>query len=310
MTNRWDPAVLITGGAGFIGSHVARELASVADVTVLDTSEVPAIDLPETVTNETLDVRNDNALSTAVANAETVIHLAAAVSVARSTTDPLGTNAVNLDPMLSILEAAREHTTRVIFASSAAIYGHPQTLPIAETHPTYPTSPYGIQKLTGDHYARLYHDLYDLETVALRYFNVYGPGQSGGDYAGVVTAFISQALDNEPITVHGDGEQTRDFVFVDDVVQANRLAADTDAVGEAFNIGTGSAITIRELAELIQDITDTHSDIVHTDARAGDIEHSKADIENAKIRLGYEPTVSLEEGLERTVTWFRAQRHD
>jgi UDP-glucose 4-epimerase len=144
--------------------------------------------------------------------------------------------------------------------------------------------------------------------VALRYFNVYGPRQVASDYSGVISIFIDQALSGEDITVHGDGEQTRDFVFIDDVVQANLDAATTDAVGEAYNVGTGESVTIRELAELIQDITDTCSDIVHTDARTGDIEHSKADISKARADLGYEPTVSLREGLKQTIEWYRTQR--
>jgi len=181
-------------------------------------------------------------------------------------------------------------------------------VPITEDHPNEPTSPYGLDKLATDHYARLYNDLYDLETVALRYFNVYGPGQVAGDYSGVISVFIDQALSGEDITVHGDGEQTRDFVYIDDVVQANLKAATTDAVGEAYNVGTGESVTVRKLAELIQDITDTDSDIVHMDARTGDIEYSEADISKANEHLEYEPTVSLREGLEQTVKWYREEQ--
>ncbi|MFC6719910.1 NAD-dependent epimerase/dehydratase family protein [Natrialbaceae archaeon GCM10025810] len=175
-----------------------------------------------------------------------------------------------------------------MLASSAAVYGHPQSIPITEADANEPTSPYGLDKLASDHYARLDHDLYGLETVALRYFNVYGPGQVAGDYSGVISVFIDQALSGEEITIHGDGEQTREFVYVDDVVQANVKAATTDAVGEAYNIGTGESVTIRELAELIQDITDTDADIVHTEARPGDIDHSEADISkvNRQCRCG------------------------
>jgi UDP-glucose 4-epimerase len=205
---------------------------------------------------------------------------------------------------VNVLEAARKTDTRVVLASSAAIYGHPESTPIDEAHPLDPTSPYGLDKLTADQYTRLYNDLYGLDTVSLRYFNVYGPGQTGGDYAGVITVFIEQALNDDPITVHGDGDQTRDFVFIEDIVQANLLAAKTEHVGAAYNIGTGESITIRELAELIRDITNSDSEIVHTEPRDGDIEHSKADISKATEQLDFEPTVSLREGLKRTIDWY------
>ncbi|WP_119821853.1 NAD-dependent epimerase/dehydratase family protein [Halalkaliarchaeum desulfuricum] len=217
---------------------------------------------------------------------------------------PHESHTINATGTLNVLDAAREHDVRVVVASSAAIYGHPEDTPIDESHPKEPTSPYGLDKLTADHYTRLYHDLYDLDTVALRYFNVYGPGQTGGDYAGVVSVFIEQALAGDDITVHGEGDQTRDFVFVEDVVRANLAAARTDHVGEAYNVGTGESVSIRELAELIQDLTDTDSDIVHTDPREGDIDHSRADISTARAKLDFEPTVSLREGLERTIEWF------
>jgi UDP-glucose 4-epimerase len=207
---------------------------------------------------------------------------------------------VNIDPMLTILEAARHADTRVVLASSAAIYGQPAYLPIDETHPKEPTSPYGLEKLTADHYCRLYHELYDVETVALRYFNAYGPRQQGGDYSGVISIFRDQALADDDITVEGDGEQTRDFVHVDDIVQANILAAtNDDAVGEAFNVGTGNSISIRELAEIVHDVTDSNSDIVHVDTREGDIDRSEAAIDKAQDVFGYEPKYSVAEGLEQ-----------
>lgn len=162
-----------------------------------------------------------------------------------------------------------------------------------------------MDKLTADHYARLYHEHYGLDTVALRYFNVYGPGQIGGDYAGVISVFIEQALAGEPITVHDDGEQTRNFVFVEDIVDANLQAAETECVGEAYNVGTVESISIRGLAELIQRLTDSNSEIIHTDAREGDIEHSEADISKSRDNFDYEPEISLCEGLEQTIEWWQ-----
>jgi UDP-glucose 4-epimerase len=304
-----NQTVLITGGAGFIGSHLSETLLRDNDVRVFDalTTGNRSNVTPEATFLEA-DLREKDELTNAVTGTDLLFHEAALVSVARSIEKPLTSHEINAEATLRLLEAARAQNARVVLASSAAIYGHPESIPITEDQSKEPTSPYGLDKLTLDHYSRLYHDLYDLETVALRYFNVYGPRQVASDYSGVISIFIDQALSGEDITVHGDGEQTRDFVYIDDVVQANLNAATTDAVGEAYNVGTGESVTIRELAELIQDITDTDSDIVHTDARTGDIEHSKADISKAKADLGYEPTVSLREGLEQTIEWYQKQR--
>ncbi len=301
--------VLITGGAGFIGRHLVETLVFENEVRVFDNLTTGRLaNVPNRATLLEDDIQNENALTRATDSIDIIFHEAALVSVAHSVEEPQTSHEINAEATLSLLEAARNEDARVVLASSAAIYGHPESIPITEDHPKEPTSPYGLDKLATDHYARLYNDLYDLETVALRYFNVYGPGQVAGDYSGVISVFIDQALSGEDITVHGDGEQTRDFVYIDDVVQANCKAATTDAVGEAYNVGTGESVTIRELAELIQDITDTDSDIVHTDERTGDIEHSKADISKADQQLEYEPTVSLREGLEHTVEWYRQRR--
>ena len=187
-----------------------------------------------------------------------------------------------------------------MFASSAAIYGHPQYLPIDESHPKQPPSPYGLEKLTADQYCRLYHDLYGVETVALRYFIVYGPRQHDSDYSGVISVFQRQARAGDEITVDGDGTQPRDFIHVEDIVQANLRAATVDAaVGEAFNIGTSESISIRELAETIRELTDSDADIVHTDPRDGDIEQSRADITKARSELNFEPHYTIEDGLQQ-----------
>lgn len=304
-----DQQILITGGAGFIGSHLTRQLAADNDVRVFDiltSGQKPTV--PDDVDLIEADIRSQSAVTTALQGVDLVFHEAALVSVDASVEAPQESHENNVEGTINVLEAARQHDARVVLASSAAIYGHPESIPVTEQQAKTPTTPYGLDKLTCDHYARLYNELYGLETVALRYFNVYGPGQTGGDYAGVISIFIERALADDPITVHGDGEQTRDFVFVDDIVAANRLAAETTATGESFNVGTGSSITIRELAERIRELSDSDSEIVHTEAREGDVRHSQADITNASAQLGYEPTVSIEEGLERTIEWFREQR--
>jgi UDP-glucose 4-epimerase len=196
-----------------------------------------------------------------------------------------------------LLEHARAEGARVVLSSSAAIYGQPDDVPVKETQSKNPESPYGADKLALDTYARLYYDLYGLETVALRYFNVYGPRQTAGDYSGVISIFLDQAKAGEPITVEGDGEQTRDFVYVDDIVQANLAAGTTEAVGEAYNVGTGESISINELAHEIRAAAGSSSEIVHVDARSGDVRDSRADIAHIRENLGYEPTSTLEEGL-------------
>lgn len=255
--------------------------------------------IPEDASSIHADIRDDEALRDAVSAADVVFHEAAQVSVQRSINDPEASRAVNVDPLLTILDAARDTDTCVVFASSAAIYGHPQSLPINESHPKAPTSPYGLEKLTADHYCRLYRELYDVDAVALRYFNAHGPRQQAGDYSGVISIFRDQARAGDALTVEGDGTQTRDFIHVDDIVEANILAATTDeASGEAFNIGTGSSISIRELATTIREVTNSNSDIVHVDSREDDIEHSEADIRKARDVFGFEPTYDITEGLE------------
>jgi len=291
--------VLVTGGAGFVGSHLASSLAADNTVVVLDDLSAGAKEnIPEEATFIRGDVRDREAIDDVLGGIDVVFHQAGLVSVGDSVDRPLRSHSMNVRGTLAVLEAARRNDVRVVFASSAAVYGDPETTPVAESDPLRPRSPYGIDKLAADHYVRRYNDLYGLETVALRYFNVYGPGQSATDYSGVISAFVSQARAGDPLTVHGDGTQTRDFVHVDDVVRANRLAATTDHVGEAFNVGTGTAVTIYDLAEAVRERFDADSPIVHTDPRPGDVSHSRADLSRARQRLDYEPTASLETGLE------------
>ncbi|GAB3664583.1 SDR family oxidoreductase [Halopiger thermotolerans] len=292
----------MTGGAGFIGSHLVDALNSHNEVRVLDDfSTGSRSHLPDGVDVFEGDVRDPMLLQRAARGVDLIFHHAAIVSVTQSVDAPRQSNRTNLEAGLLVLEQARQEDARVVVASSAAIYGHPEELPVSERAATNPTSPYGVQKLALDQYARLYEELYDVPTVALRYFNVYGPRQQG-PYSGVISTFLEQARAGEPITIEGDGEQTRDFVHVDDVVRANLRAATTSNVGEAYNIGTGDRTSIRDLAETIRDATDSSSPIVHKDPRPGDIRHSRADVSKAGRDLGFEATVGLESGIRSLVS--------
>jgi UDP-glucose 4-epimerase len=302
MTDITNKTILVTGGAGFIGSHLVDSLVADNEVRVLDnltTGSEENINQDATFING--DVRDETELGEALQNVDIVFHQAAQVSVNKSVENPEESFSNNTDATLKLLEHARNLDFQLIIASSCAIYGEPVELPITEDHPKDPQSPYGLEKLTVDRYVRLYNELYDVETVALRYFNVYGPRQSGGEYSGVISAFLQQTMNNEPIIIHGDGSQTRDFIHVDDVVRANRLAAVTDTAGEAYNVGTGSSVSIRHLAERIRDVCDSSSDITHGDPRKGDIEQSRADIDNIRTQLGFDPEIDLTEGLESLI---------
>jgi len=296
-----DRTVLVTGGAGFIGSHLVDALHPHNEVRVLDTfSTGDRAHLPEGVAVIDGDVRDPIAVQEAARGVDIIFHHAALVSVSQSVDAPRQSNETNLEASLLLLEQARQEDARVVVASSAAVYGHPDELPVSETARTNPTSPYGVQKLALDQYTRLYEELYGLETVALRYFNVYGPRQQG-PYSGVISTFLEQARAGEPITVEGDGQQSRDFVHVSDVIRANMQAATTDAVGEAYNVGTGQRTTIEELAETIRDATGSSSPIVHREPRPGDIRHSGADTSKATRELGFETRISLESGIRSLV---------
>jgi UDP-glucose 4-epimerase len=299
METPTDQSILVTGGAGFIGSHLVETLAADNDVVVVDNLSGGRREwVDDRATLIEGDVRNEQTVARAVDGVDLIFHQAANVSVQRSVEAPVESHETNVDATLRLLEHARNEDARFVFASSAAIYGTPEAVPIDESDPKRPTSPYGAEKHAADQYCRLYHDLYDVETVALRYFNVYGPRQRGGQYSGVIDVFLDQADRGEDITVHGDGAQTRDFVHVDDVVAANCLAAVNGTPGEAYNVGTGDSISIRALAELVRETTETTSDIVHVDAREGDIEQSRPSIEKIQAELGFEPRRSLEAELE------------
>ena len=284
-------SVVVTGGAGFIGSRLAAALARVCDVTVLDhfsTGDPDAV--PDAATVVRGDVRDVDAVHEVTADADVVFHQAAMASVGRSVRSPVECHAHNASGTMTVLDAARRTDTRVVFASSAAIYGHPESVPIHESDPKTPTSPYGVAKLAGDQYVRAFADLYGLPTVVLRYFNVYGDRPGGDD---VVSQFADSARGGDPLVVHGDGSQTRDFVHVDDVVRANLRAAVTDATGRAYNVGTGDPTSIRDLADLVRDAADGPVEVTSRPGREADIDRSHASVRRAREHLGFEATVDL-----------------
>ncbi len=301
--------VLVTGGAGFIGSHlVDRLLAEGFEVIVLDNLRSGSLDNVRRHVGEggfrfvQGDVRDARLVDGLVGDVDCVFHLAALVSVPESVRDPVLTHDINVNGTLNLLKASVDRgVERFVYASSCAVYGNAEQMPIKEGCPTRPMSPYGVSKLTAEGYVRKYFEDFGLETVCLRYFNVYGPRQAYSDYSGVITQFINRVRKGLPLMVFGDGEQTRDFVYVEDVVEANMLALKSGkAAGEVFNIGTGVATSINQLAETLLDIADKRDlKILHYRAREGDIRHSVADISKAKEKMGYSPKVTLREGLKK-----------
>jgi UDP-glucose 4-epimerase len=300
--------VLITGGAGFIGSNLTQQLVHDGhDVTVLDnlmTGKRSNLDpFPEVRFLEG-DVRDEGAVARAIHGAEVVFHLAASVGNVRSMKFPLVDADINVLGTLRVLEAARTAGVRKIVASSSAgVYGELQTLPIGEDHPVKPDSPYGCTKLCEETLCLAYAKLYGLEAVCLRYFNVYGPNQRFDAYGNVIPIFVFRMLRGEPLTIFGDGEQTRDFVNVKDVVQANLKAAMADGVTGAFNTGSGTRVTINKLVSHLITASGHSPEVVCVPARPGDVRDSLADISAARTMLGFEPEVSLQDGLQEYCDW-------
>lgn len=306
--------VTITGGAGFIGSNLAHELCQKNEVTVIDNLSTGSLENIKRLVDEhkirflNKSITELEALNDAFRNADYVLHQAAIPSVPRSVRDPLRTNETGVTGTLTVLVAARDcGVKKVIFASSSSVYGDMPTLPKHESMVPNPLSPYALTKLTGEHYCRLFKELYGLKTVALRYFNVYGPRQDPkSEYAAVIPKFISCALSGEPMPVHGDGMQTRDFTFVRDVVAANVLAAESGATG-VFNVAGGKRVSVMELAGIIAKECGVELKVEHLPARAGDVRDSLADVSKAKWGFGYESGYSLEKGLKETVKWFKGR---
>jgi nucleoside-diphosphate-sugar epimerase len=311
---------LVTGGAGFIGSNLVEALLCGGhDVRALDDfSSGRRENLERTADwsrtgggRFTLiegDVRDAATCQQAVLGADYVLHQAAIPSVQRSVLNPTTTNAVNVAGSLNVLEAARQaKTRRVVFASSSSLYGESEKLPKVESHAPDPISPYGLQKLAAETYCRLYHRLYGVPTIALRYFNVFGPRQDPtSEYSAVIPRFITAVRAGRPATIYGDGEQTRDFTYVANVVQANLAACGASAVacGRAYNIACGERVSLNLLADRIGELAGAKLLREHRDPRPGDIRHSLAGIDEARAALGYDPQVDLVEGLRRTLASF------
>ncbi len=302
--------VAVTGGAGFIGSWVVEVLVEKGyDVVVIDNfssgSRSNLASVEGVVKVVECDVRDFSNLLQALKGCDAVIHLAALVSVDAASENPRLAIDVNVVGTLNVLEACRRvGCSRLVYASSAAVYGEPVKLPVAEDHPTVPINVYGASKLSGEALVLSYNRNFGLSTIALRYFNVYGPRQRGGPYAGVITKFITAALKGEELTIFGDGMQTRDFVYVRDVAEATVKALESEATG-VFNVGTGVETKIIDLARKILRLTGSSSRIRFASPRPGDIRRSVADISRIRAVLGWEPRTGLDDGLKKTIEWFR-----
>jgi UDP-glucose 4-epimerase len=306
---------LVTGGAGFIGSHLVEALLSDGcKVRVLDNLSTGNLRNLEPVMDHITfyknDIREPEMLEEAAEGCEVIFHLAAVVAVQQTISNPIESAMINDIGTINVLEAARaRNVRRVVLASSCAVYGDDPRLPKKETMTPRPASPYAVQKLSAEHYARVYFDLFGLETVSLRFFNVYGPRQDpSSPYSGVISKFMANAVSNQAPVIYGDGIQSRDFVYVKDVVMANLLAAGTDNLaGNVFNVGTGSDVLINRLWELIAGLGGQRLAPRYEPARSGDIMHSLAGMELTQSILNFNIDFTLEEGLQKTFDWYRDQ---
>ena len=305
---------LVTGGAGFIGNNLVRELLRRRwKVKVLDDFSTGrkenVADFRHRVEIIRGDIRRFATCRRAVADTRAVFHLAALPSVARSVEDPMSSNEVNVTGTLNLLEAAPlDGVQSFVYSSSSSVYGDTPKLPKVETMPETPMSPYAVSKLTGEKYCKVYHQLYGLRTVGLRYFNVYGPRQDPtSEYSAVIPKFITALLQGKQPVIYGDGRQTRDFTYIRDVVEANILAAECEAGGVAVNVGAGGRYSLLQLLKELNRIIGTKIKPVFADPRAGDVRHSLASVAAARKHIGLRPRTSLAEGLAETVDFFRTQ---
>ena len=318
MLRRYS-SVLVTGGAGFIGSHIVDRLLSDGfEVTVIDNLSTGQL---ENVAHYQSrkdfhfikgDIRNFDLVKNTLRNVDAVFHEAALVGMAYSVEDPILVNEVNVTGTLNLLKASVDSDVkRFVYASSAAVYGKTETLPHHENLTPQPISPYGASKLAAENYARAFSDVYGLETVCLRYFNVYGPRQTYGPYSGVITIFINRLLGNQPPIIYGDGEQTRDFIDVQDIVNANMLGLTKNgAVGEVFNVATGVVTTVNQLANMLQKIIGkTSLKPIYMNKRLGEIRHSCTNVSKARRLLGFDSKISLTDGLAKLIEWRTLKRN-
>ncbi len=306
---------LVTGGAGFIGSHLAEELTRrgervrVADSLITghrrNLAHVPGVDFLEG------DLADLAVAQRAVQGMDYVLHQAAIPSVPRSVEDPITSNRANIDATLNVLVAARDaKIKRVVYAGSSSAYGNTETLPKREDMPTHPLSPYALQKLVGEQYMQLFTALYGLETVTIRYFNVFGPRQDpSSPYSGVISVFAKALLENKTPTIYGDGEQTRDFTYIGNVVDGVlRAVTAPKASGQVINVATESRISLNRLFTTMRDLVGSGVNVSYGPTRSGDVRDSQADITRARELLGYKPIVSFEEGLRQTLEWYRSEK--
>jgi len=309
--------VLVAGGAGFIGSHIVDKLLEDdVEVTVFDNLSTGLMEsLEQHKQDKNLhfvkgDIRDVEQAKVAVKNIDAVLNNAAVVSVRLSIDNPMLVNDVNVNGALNLLKASVDSgVKRFVQASSASVYGDPETLPVIESMLPRPISPYAVSELAAESYAKAVYRTYGLETVCLRYFNVYGPRQSHSPYTGAITIFMNQLLNDQPVTVFGDGKQTRDFVYVEDVASANMLALRRkEAVGDVFNIATGTATSVNQLVKTLMRITgNARTKPLHVESKPGEIKHSCASIEKAKKVLGYKQIFAIDNGLTQLVKWYTSR---
>ena len=306
------PSYLVTGGAGFIGSHLAEELLRRGErVRIVDSfitgkrENLAHLSKAEFIEGDLAELP---VAKTAVAGMDYVLHQAAIPSVPRSVEDPITSNRANIDSTLNVLVAARDaKVRRIVYAGSSSAYGNTPTLPKQEDMPSHPLSPYALQKLVGEQYLQMFTQLYGLETVTTRYFNVFGPRQDpSSPYSGVISVFSTAILENRSPTIYGDGDQTRDFTYIANVVDGVLRACTAPNVsGSVINVATGTRISLNQLFRALRDLLGSSVNVNYGPVRSGDVKDSQADISRAKTLLGYEPLVSFEEGLRLTVEWYR-----